>query len=53
MAVTTPTQIRIPEPLKPDAKAKAEAEGLDLSKVVTALLQAWVDGRITLPPPPQ
>lgn len=48
---TTPTQIRIPDDVKPAVVAMAKAEGLDLSKVVVAFLRAWKDGHITLPPP--
>lgn len=47
---TTPTQIRIPEPLKARAKAKAEAEGSNLSKVVIRLLEEYAP-EDDLPPP--
>jgi hypothetical protein len=33
------------------AKAKAKAEGRDMSAVVRGLLRRWVDGEITTPPP--
>jgi hypothetical protein len=45
------SSFRIREPLKTDAKTKAEAEGVPLSVVVVDLLQAWVDGRLDRPTP--
>lgn len=53
MAVTTPTQIRIPDDVKRDAKARAEAEGTKLSAVATALLREYGAGRVDLPEPPK
>jgi hypothetical protein len=42
--------VRIREPLKSEARAKAETEGRTLTEVIVALLTEWNTGRITLPP---
>jgi len=53
MAKRERATISIPDDLKLAARAKAIAEGLDLSKVVREFLRAWVDGKIELPEEPK
>ncbi|MFZ5919311.1 MAG: hypothetical protein ACOYZ7_20455 [Chloroflexota bacterium] len=43
--------LTMPESLKREARARAIREGKNLSLVVRELLEAWLEGKVDLPPP--
>lgn len=49
----TTLTVSVQRDLATAARAKARAEGSDMSAVARSLLRRWVDGEITMPPPPR